>query len=922
MRQHRDSADDASTSSSAADHVIGRRPLTGVLQRKGGAGGGASSQDIAAAGFDGPAMSLPYRSEMESGFGVSFSGVTAYGGGAAADANAALGSQAYAVGQQIAFADASPAREVVAHELAHTIQQGDAGPVQTWSEGSPGDAYEQEADAAAATVLSGGQAQVSMRTGPSIQKWGGEDHYAIGNLAGQKATRGLPDRPSIHTSAAVSGVFAGGDVTQAPSQGVGGLSTAGETTETRSIGVAHADPSRGPGGVSTATTGDASRVARVTTDGGEVSFGALTRAGGDYFRTPGEMAGMSRENDIPSNWGSLGSLNLPPGNDFGALADIGTTNANHFYPLNRNEYRNHHQIALQKAAAGDERGALMEEGFASHFLMDTFSAGHMAPRSLDSIGALQNPDALNHALTADAMGRGLITAAQAGVEHYAGAVAGAATEEAGRRFDASVEGGANAGEAAGDSMARWIGDVLGSDVTIAGYDINPISGEVVAEYTGVVTRAGGRAVGTLGGGIVGIGTGAGGLVEGGYDAATSPTVQGASVQAGAEAAMGRDLYQDAFQGLTRTKDWHDFFCALPDGLPTDKGRFHGDHLMDGNDLEHVSNVCAGSLRQVLCALPNPDGTPGPSYSYDAGSQMPTPAFSQIMEDPVAGPAWRLMMQEYRADMARANQEVTDGTTSRTDGGTDYDSREVVDLIYQNVFGGSLDAPELRAGHVNQERANVYHALLGVQHFLDAAWGANAQLGMNDDLNRPMNRANPAWQATHDRDASYVGGYGAGEMQDGRSLARFNPELMNRRYGMFQGLVDSCGRWVEACNNAQANHDVLIPGEKELATSMQAQAQALHAQAQALPRLGDSVSLIDGAQGMGASFTREMAGFMMEHGMADAASTVWEDGAGRAFRDQARPILEGMVTRMRALDPQLTAVSVGPSAEAAAAAQLH
>ena len=40
----------------------------GVVQRKGDGPSGGSTRDIAAAGFSGPTMDLPYRSEMEAGF--------------------------------------------------------------------------------------------------------------------------------------------------------------------------------------------------------------------------------------------------------------------------------------------------------------------------------------------------------------------------------------------------------------------------------------------------------------------------------------------------------------------------------------------------------------------------------------------------------------------------------------------------------------------------------------------------------------------------------------------------------------------------------------------------------------------------------------------------------------------------------------
>ena len=188
-----DQTEQATETSEAGDTGSVDRPPGGIVQRKGDGASPGSTRDTAAAGFAGPTMDLPYRAEMESGFGRSFSGVSAYGGSAAAEANSSMNAQAYTVGQSIAFKDANPDKAIVAHELAHTVQQGEAGPVQTWSEGKDGDAYETEADDAAATVLAGGVASPSLRTGPSIHKWGGSDHYTLGNLAGQKALQMFAD---------------------------------------------------------------------------------------------------------------------------------------------------------------------------------------------------------------------------------------------------------------------------------------------------------------------------------------------------------------------------------------------------------------------------------------------------------------------------------------------------------------------------------------------------------------------------------------------------------------------------------------------------------------------------------------------------------------------------------------------------------
>lgn len=67
---------------------------------------------------------IPYRQEMESHFGTSFQNVKAYAGGKAQHGMDALGAEAAAFSNKVAFRTANPSKETVAHELTHVIQQG------------------------------------------------------------------------------------------------------------------------------------------------------------------------------------------------------------------------------------------------------------------------------------------------------------------------------------------------------------------------------------------------------------------------------------------------------------------------------------------------------------------------------------------------------------------------------------------------------------------------------------------------------------------------------------------------------------------------------------------------------------------------------------------------------------------------------
>jgi peptidoglycan/xylan/chitin deacetylase (PgdA/CDA1 family) len=112
---------------------------------------------------------------MESRFGHDFTQVRVHTG-READASAdAVQAEAFTVGQHIVFRDGryapstEPGRSLLAHELAHTVQQGDAPVDRPLRVSTPGDAGEREAHGLAASAAAGegappvaaGPAQVS-----------------------------------------------------------------------------------------------------------------------------------------------------------------------------------------------------------------------------------------------------------------------------------------------------------------------------------------------------------------------------------------------------------------------------------------------------------------------------------------------------------------------------------------------------------------------------------------------------------------------------------------------------------------------------------------------------------------------------------------------------------------------------------------
>lgn len=120
-------------------------------------------------GEEGAPLEASSRATMEGVFGRDFSQVRVHSDAVAGESARAAGSAAYARGTDIVFAPGrySPGttagRELLAHELAHVVQQGQAGG------GPPGPAHEAEADRAAAAAVSGRAAPALSPVSSGIQ---------------------------------------------------------------------------------------------------------------------------------------------------------------------------------------------------------------------------------------------------------------------------------------------------------------------------------------------------------------------------------------------------------------------------------------------------------------------------------------------------------------------------------------------------------------------------------------------------------------------------------------------------------------------------------------------------------------------------------------------------------------------------------
>jgi hypothetical protein len=99
-----------------------------------GAAGGTLDSDtesaIEAARNGGSPLDAPTKVAMEGAFGADFSGVRVHTGPASSELNDRVQAKAFTVGSDIFFrgdlpdSRSSPGQELLAHELAHTIQQG------------------------------------------------------------------------------------------------------------------------------------------------------------------------------------------------------------------------------------------------------------------------------------------------------------------------------------------------------------------------------------------------------------------------------------------------------------------------------------------------------------------------------------------------------------------------------------------------------------------------------------------------------------------------------------------------------------------------------------------------------------------------------------------------------------------------------
>ena len=116
------------------------------------------------------------RAFLEPRFGHDFSAVRVHTGPRAAESARAMDASAYTAGRHIVFGagryapDTRPGLGLLAHELAHTIQQGDRTPGSPLAVGDGSDACETAAANASGAVLSGGRAHAGPKADLAVQR--------------------------------------------------------------------------------------------------------------------------------------------------------------------------------------------------------------------------------------------------------------------------------------------------------------------------------------------------------------------------------------------------------------------------------------------------------------------------------------------------------------------------------------------------------------------------------------------------------------------------------------------------------------------------------------------------------------------------------------------------------------------------------
>ena len=389
-------------------HLAG---AAGVVQRREAGAGPEDVHQAAERGTRGAGGPLPHLGTIQQAFGShDVGGIRAHTDGAAAEASRAIGAEAFATGDHVAFAG-SPTLHTAAHEAAHVVQQRDgvhlAGGV-----GAAGDVYEQHADAVADRVVRGESAEAllgQVATGGSGERRGPVQRYEAGEHAKMGETHdelvkayGPIQYTAIKgdTAASIAAKFKisvgqleeanPGKLKKAPAApgkpAADEVAVGTQLTVPQNLNAMARDAISGP-------------TVKVTVNGVVMDYGTMVAMGGDLFSSPEEMAktpaaelqAIAALVEEEKKTGKLVSTERWQTATKGRFLGLAAKNDQHFAPPNaavaqvsgestgdhKSSWEANHRKALAAARAGQKDTALLMNSFADHFLTDSFSAGHM-----------------------------------------------------------------------------------------------------------------------------------------------------------------------------------------------------------------------------------------------------------------------------------------------------------------------------------------------------------------------------------------------------------------------------------------------------------------------------------------------------------------------------------------------------------------
>lgn len=308
------------------------------------------------------------RGELEPALGASLSHVRIHTDADSASAADALHARAFATGQDIHFGagqydPSSPAgRHLIAHEVAHTVQQQGAAPaVQCKPRVSePGDAAEHQAERFANAFVTGQSTQglvtAGMQPAATIHRYGRDEHAAL-------STTCLIDLYDyLHTPEGKKWALDHGYAN--PEQLI-------QRIEADPVVKTHKEPLK-PGE-------RANHVAKLRGKSTQFSYGELTAMMGDLFGSWNSLynATEDQRSHLMGEDSTASNEKYTNGN----YVRLAANNENHFAVKNQETWLKLHTEAIEvaKQAGRDDKAfnqALFIEAASTHFLTDAFSSGH------------------------------------------------------------------------------------------------------------------------------------------------------------------------------------------------------------------------------------------------------------------------------------------------------------------------------------------------------------------------------------------------------------------------------------------------------------------------------------------------------------------------------------------------------------------